>query len=101
MSEIQIVWISDSSVVSNSQTVPISDSTFVPILETFFCLKLGQKIWDTSLGCLIKNYNPTFPKLPRLVCPDFRQLGCLDLEHKSCNLMSEIGTIKCPDFDTV
>ena len=62
----ELVWISDSnSVVSHSQTVPISDTvwnrdTFVLISNTLFCLKSGQKSWDTTLGQFIfKNiYNP-------------------------------------------
>ena len=32
---------------------------------------------------------------------NFGQLGCPDFEHKSCNLMSEIGTLNCPDFGTL
>ena len=69
----------------------------------FFCLKLGQKSWDTSLGHFkIKQYyDPKFPKRPGIVCPDFRQLGCPNFEHKSRNLMPEIGTLKCPNSNTV
>ena len=48
-----------------------------------------------------KKYNPKFPKRPSLVCPNFRQLGCPEFQHKSRNLMSKIGTLKCPDFGTV
>ena len=52
----KLVWISDSSVASHSQTVPI--------LDTFFCLKSEQKSWDTSLGHFIfKKYDPKFLSL--------------------------------------
>ena len=77
----ELVWTSDSLVVSHSQTVPISD--------TFFCLISGQQSWDTSLGhFILKIYNPDFPKWPSLVCPEFEHLGYPDFEHKSSNLMS-------------
>ena len=36
-----------------SKIVLISDSS-VPISNNFFCLKLGQKSWDTSLGRFLK-----------------------------------------------
>ena len=76
--------------------VPFPDS---PIFGHFFCLKLGPKSWNTSLGHLILNfYDPKFPKWPSLDCLDFGQLGCPNFKHKSCKLMSEIGTLKCHDF---
>ena len=72
---------------------------FCPNFWHFFCLKSGQKSWDTSLGHFIsKNYDPKFPNQPSLVCPIFRQLDCPDFVQKSRNLMSEIGTLQCPDF---
>ena len=46
-------------------------------------------------------YDLKLPKQPSLICPDFGQLGCPNFKNKSQNLMSEIETLKCPNFGTV
>ena len=56
------------------------------------CLKSKHSDFRHSLHKTI--YDSQFSKGPSLVGPNFGQLGCPYFKHKSCKLLSEIGTLK-------
>ena len=92
----ELVWISDSLVVSHYQTIPISD--------TFFCLKLGPKILRHQPRSfnVKKNIFKTLNSQNNLAqfaqILDSLAVPIWNINHAT---LSDIGTVKCPDFGTV